>query len=178
MPVPKTNPRQVIYCLSTQHLSSVFNTVAVHTLNSNIKSTQQFLAAKRQQWSVKNPRRLRPNLHGVALKSWQHRAHLLKITSWCLWSLSAWHKNILLNIYISHSLGQLKNVGLQFSTVQRGCEECYSKALIASYFPCSLIYCVVVFILVVFLMLPMLNWVSLKQHEPGFIFLAKKPKVN
>lgn len=79
MPVPKTNPRQVIYCLSTQHLSSVFNTVAVHTLNSNITSIQQFLAAKRQQWSVKNPRRLRPNLHGVALKSWQHRAHLLKM---------------------------------------------------------------------------------------------------
>lgn len=175
------NPRQVIYCLSTQHLSSIFNTVAVHTLNSNITSIQQFLANTRQQWSVKNSRKLRSNLNGVALKSWQQGVHLLK-----MFLLEAdvydrsqlGKKNSLLNIYISHSLGQLKNVGLQFPTLQRGCEECYSITLIAMYFSCSLIYCVVVFILVAFLMLSVLIWVSLKQHEPGFIFLANKNKVN
>jgi len=150
------NLRQVLYCLSTRHLSRIFNRVAVHTSNSNITSIQQFLANKRQQWSVKNSRRLQSNLNGVALKSWQQGVHLFK-----MFLLEAdvydrsqlGKKNTLVNIYISHSLGQLKNVGLQFSTLQRGCEECYSRMLIAMYFSCSLIYCVVVFILVVFLML-------------------------
>lgn len=87
-------------------------------------------------------------------------------------------KNSLLNIYISHSLGQLKNVGLQFPTLQRGCEECYSRTLIAMYFSHLLIYCVAAFIPVVFLMLSVLIRVSLKQQGPGFIFLANKTKVN
>lgn len=87
-------------------------------------------------------------------------------------------KNTLLNIYISHSLGLLKNVGLQFSTLQRACEECYSRTLIAMYFSFSLIYCVAAFILVVFLTLSLPVLVSLQQYEPRFIYLANKNKVN
>lgn len=139
------------------------------------------MANKRQQRSVKNSRRLQSHLNGVALKSWQQGVHLFQLflLEADVYGCSQLGKrNTLLNIYISHSLGQLKNVGLQFPSLQRSCEECYSRTLIAMYFSCSLIYCVVVFILVVFLMLPVLIGVSLKQHEPRFIFLANKNKVR
>lgn len=50
-------------------------------------------------------------------------------------------KNTSLNIYISDSLGHLKNVGLQLSTLQRGCKECYyyTTMLVLQFhdFPCG-----------------------------------------